>query len=208
MTSHPRLCYNASRQAGCCHKGPGGRGQVMQRIPFKRGAALLLAAALLVAQNSLAASAKAKTAPVPPGVTLTKKGLVTDQETLNKAMEQAAFGGSSSSSKTSKVDETVLRSLTVLDADDLYYTRTEGQLPLVVTADSGAVRFHNVKVGDPRSIVAGKLGEAFVLAASAEKAGGVDFYQDAEDTAYLLWIQYDADDNVQSLVFQRDPAQP
>ncbi|MGN1023574.1 MAG: hypothetical protein ACI4OJ_08750 [Lachnospiraceae bacterium] len=180
----------------------------MQKFRFQRAGAFLLTAALLFSQDALAVSAKAKTAPVPPGVTLTKTGLVTDQKTLSQAMKQAASGGSSSSSKTSKVDETVLRSLTVLDADDLYYTRTEGQLPLVVTADSGAVRFHNVKVGDPRSIVEGKLGEAFTLAASSEKAGGVDFYQDAENTAYLLWIQYDANDNVQSLVFQRDPAQP
>lgn len=208
MTSHPCLCYNASRQAGQLPiEGPGKGGQMMRKIALRRGGALLLSAALLFSTNSLAVSAKAKSASVPPGITLTKKGLVTDQKTLQQAMEQKASGSSAAgTSKASQAQKEVLYSLTVLDADDLYYTRNEGALPLVVTAASGAVRFHNVKVGDPRSIAMGKLGEAFVLAASAENAGGIDFYQDAENPAYLLWIQYAADDTVQALVYQKNPA--
>lgn len=176
----------------------------MMKIRLLRGTAVLMAAGLAACLSSLPAAAKAKSASVPAGITLTKSGLVTDKDTLAKAMEEAAAG--SSTSKSSKADQTVLNSLTVLDADDLYYTRKDAGTCLIVTEASGSVRFHNVKIGDPRSIVEGKLGAAFSLTYAAKDTAGIDLYQDAEDDSCILWFQYGADDTVRAIVYQKDPA--
>ncbi len=94
----------------------------------------------------------------------------------------------------------------MLDADDLYYTRKDAGTCLIVTEASGSVRFHNVKIGDPRSIVEGKLGAAFSLTFAAKDTAGIDLYQDAEDDSCILWFQYGADDTVRAIVYQKDPA--
>lgn len=169
-----------------------------------RLAAGILTACIAFGAQGTTAFAKAKSASVPDGVTLTKDGLVTDMDTLTQAMEDAQAG---TTDNLSDEEQAVISSVTVLDADDLYYTREDAGTSLIVTAASGSVRFHNTKIGDPRSIVEAKLGTAFTKVYSAPDAGGIDLYQDNEDTSCILWFQFDANDTVTAIVYQKDPSQ-
>lgn len=137
----------------------------------------------------LRADARARIASAPAGVIVTSTGLEYDEVQLPP-------GGT-------LIGDVKALDQTVLDVDDEYYSRYAQPDPFVI-AEQG-VRFHNVKLGDPKAIVKAKLGSAFEEITPPYPVNGVEIYNDALDATHLLWIQYAADDTVLFMVYQAYP---
>lgn len=175
---------------------------------MKRFAGSLLAVVVAAALWGGGAQARARVAAQPAGVTVTKDGLVVDANAgtqtssgtgAGQARAAAAGSGQDSYTGTQALAAGVPLTLTVLDADDLYYTR--GTQPLII-AQAGQ-RFHNVHVLDPRALVEPKLGSAFQKIPLDKEHQALELYQDLSDGTWFLWVQYDTSDQVQFLIYQQ-----